>query len=131
MTTKLWERLRGYDKWIETTAHLEAADLEKTAHVDRGGNVSYTWSSFDTIAWTDQAGTTHKASFRVPDDSPIYQLIDGNNATIRYDPAEPERFYYPDLLRTRIHTILKRIGLTILFLAILSLFIGLHIWVSH
>jgi hypothetical protein len=131
MTTKLWERLRGYDKWIETTASFESAELEKTAHTDRGGNVSYTWSSFDTIAWTDQKGATHRAEFRVPDDSPIYQLVDGNKATIRYNPADPDHFYYPDLLHTRIATLMKRIGLTLLFLAVLSLFMWIHIWVSH
>jgi hypothetical protein len=131
MMTKLWERLLGYDKWIETTATFEAADVQKTPHHSRDGSVSYTYTSFDTILWADQSGATHRADFKVPDDSPIYQMVDGNQATIRYDPTQPDRFYYPDLFRTRIATVLQRIGYTILFLVILTLFIALHIWLSH
>jgi Protein of unknown function (DUF3592) len=130
MTTKLWEHLRGYDKWIETTATFESADLEKTPHTDRGGNVTYTWASFDTIVWTDQTGTTHRADFRVPDDSPIYQLVDGNTATIRYNPANPDRFYYPDLLRARIATTLRRAGLIFLGLAFLLVLMELSAWLN-
>jgi len=131
MMTKLWERVLGYDKWIETTATFEAADVQKTPHYGRDGSVSYTYNSLDKISWTDQSGSTHRADFRVPDDSPIYQLVDGNQATIRYDPAQPSRFYYPDLFRTRITIVLQRVGYAILFLVILSLFIALHIWLGH
>lgn len=131
MITKLWERALGYDKWIETTATFKAAKAQKTPHNGRDGSVSYTYDSLDTISWTDQSGTTHRADFKVPDDSPIYQLIDGNQGTIRYDPAQPDRFYYADLFRTRITTVMQRIGYTILFLVILTLFIALRIWLSH
>ncbi|MBB6143565.1 hypothetical protein HNQ77_001514 [Silvibacterium bohemicum] len=131
MMTKLWERVRGYDKWIETAATFEAAKVQKTPHNGRDGSVSYTYNSLDTISWTDQSGATHRAEFKVPDDSPIYQLVDRNQATIRYDPDQPDRFYYPDLFRTRIATVLQRIGYTILFLVILSLFIALNSWLSR
>lgn len=123
MTTKLWERLRGYDKWIETTAIFRSADVEKIPHADRYGNVSYTYDSYDTITWTDQKGETHTADFRVPDDSPIYLLVDGNKTTIRYNPANPDRFYYPDLLRTRIATVTKRI-VTAIFLVTIFLLLA-------
>ncbi len=119
--TKLWERLRGYDKWIETTATFESADVEKIPHADRYGNISYTYDSYDTIAWIDQKGETHRTDFRVPDDSPIYQLVDGNKTTIRYNPADPDRFYYPELLRTRIATLTKRIAIGVFFVAIILL----------
>ena len=69
--------------------------------------------------------------FKVPDDSPIYQMVDGNQATIRYDPARPDRFYCADLFRSRIDTVLQRIGYTLLFVVILSLFVTLHFWLSH
>ena len=131
MMTKLWERILGYDKWPETTANVEAAELEKTPHNGRDGSVSYTYKSLDTISWADESGAIHRATFRDPDDSPIYQLVDGNQAAIRYEPTQPDRFYYPDLFRTRIATVLQRIGYTILFLGVLSLFIALRIWLSH
>jgi hypothetical protein len=131
MMTKLWERAIGYDKWIETIATFGAANVQKTPHNGRDGSVSYTYNSFDTISWTDHSGATHSADFKVPDNSPIYQMVDGNQATIRYDPSRPDRFYYPDLFRTRIDTVLQRIGYTILFLVILALFVALHLWLSH
>ena len=131
MMTKLWEHTLGYDKWIETTANIETSKLEKTPHYGRDGGVSYTYHSLDTISWVDESGAIHRATFRVPDDSPIYQLVDGNRTTIRYDPNQPDHFYYPDLCRTRVATVLRRIGFTILFLGVLSLFIALRIWLSH
>ncbi len=120
--TKLWERLRGYDKWIETTATFESAHVfEELPTLIAMETISYTYDSYDTIAWIDQKGETHRTDFRVPDDSPIYQLVDGNKTTIRYNPADPDRFYYPELLRTRIATLTKRIAIGVFFVAIILL----------
>jgi hypothetical protein len=127
MFIELYERLLGYDKWTETTAHFEAADLQKTAHTDKAGNVSYTWASLDTIVWTDQMGAAHSASFKVPDDSPIYQMIDGDTVNIRYNPAKPDRYYYRELLKTRLLTTAKYAFLGLFFLAL----IGLRIWLGE
>jgi len=127
MIIELWERLLGYDKWPETSARFETADLEKTAHTDRAGNVSYTWASQDTIIWIDRLGSTHRASFRVPDDSPIYQMIDGDTVTIRYNPAKPDHYYYRELLKTRIATAVKYTFWGLIFLAL----IGLRVWLGR
>jgi hypothetical protein len=124
MLIKFWERLRGSDRWIETTANFTTANLEKTTHVDKSGNVSSTWGSLDTIAWTDRFGTEHSADFRVPDSSPIYQMIDGDKATIRYDPTNPERYYYRDLFKSRVVNAMKKMLWT---LAIITFFIG-YFW---
>jgi hypothetical protein len=124
MLIELWERLRGYDKWVETTARFESADMQTQSHTDRGGNVSYTYSSFDTLVWTDTQGTEHSADFHVPDDSPVYQMIDGDKVTIRYNPAKPDHFYYRELLQTRVHSAAK-IALVILFFLAL---VFLRVW---
>jgi hypothetical protein len=127
MLIEFWERLRGYDKWVATIARFESADLENHVHTDRAGNVSYTWTSFDTLLWTDTHGTEHSADFRVPDDSPIYQMIDGDKVTIRYNPTRPDRYYYRELLQTRVHTVLK-IAFWTMFCAVLC---GGLLWFSH
>jgi hypothetical protein len=119
MFIEFFERLFGYDQWIETTARFEAADLQK--HVQNstyvGETVSYT--SRDTIVWTDQQGGQHRASFSVGEGSPVYQQYDGSQVTIRYNPARPDRFYYRDLFVTRVRsaitTILVGAGLIALY----------------
>ncbi len=124
MLIELWERLRGYDKWTITTARFESADFRQTGHLDKNGNVSYTYASDDELVWTDVSGTKHSARFTVPDDSPLYQFIGGESVAIRYDPARPDRYYYRELLQTRLATIRKRIYWTFGLLA----FFALYIW---
>jgi hypothetical protein len=126
MLIEIWERLRGYDKWVQTEAKIESSDVEKTAHSDRYGNVSYTWASGDLLAWTDRQGQKQYAEFTVPDDSPLYQLVGGETVTIRYDPARPDRFYFRELLRTRVHTVVQRILAAVAFLVVLAGFLLLH-----
>jgi hypothetical protein len=101
MLIEIWERLRGYDKWIETEATITSADVEKTAHMDRGGNVSYTYGSGDELSWIDESGQKHSAEFKVSDDSPLYQLVGGEKVLIRYNPSNPDEYHYPELLRAR------------------------------
>jgi hypothetical protein len=114
MLIEIWERLRGYDKWVETQAKFESSDVEKKPIRDRSGTVvDYRYVSGDLLTWTDRQGKKQSASFTVPDDSPIYQMVGGESVTIRYNPARPDRFYYRELLRTRVHTGFK-ITLTVL-----------------
>ena len=108
MLIEIWERLRGYDKWIQTEAKIESSNLEEIKHYDRYGNqMESSWASDDEVVWTDKMGQKQSAEFKVPEDSPIYQLLDGETVTIRYNPARPEEFYYRELLRTRVHTAFK------------------------
>lgn len=116
MLIEIWERLRGYDKWIETEAKIESSNVEKTPIEGRSGTaIGYSYASGDILTWTDRQGEKQYADFTAPDDSPLYQLIGGETVTIRYDPAHPDRFYYRDLLRTRIHTAVKATLVVILF----------------
>jgi hypothetical protein len=108
MLIEIWERLRGYDKWIQVDARVESSNLQEIKNYDRSGNqIESSWESEDEIVWTDNMGQEQRADFNVPDDSPIYQLVGGETVTIRYNPAKPEEFYYRELLRTRVHTAFK------------------------
>lgn len=124
---EMWERLRGYDRWTLADAKVRSSRVEKTAHSDRAGNVTYTWASGDELVWTDHKGEEHSADFTVPDDSPLYQLIGGETVSIRYDPSDPDRFYFRDLLQSRVHTAVKTTVYTLLFLAFLAGFLLLRL----
>lgn len=102
MLIEIWERLRGYDKWIETEAKVESSKVKKTATY---GN---SWASEDELAWTDRSGKTQRARFNVPDGSPLFQLIGGETVMIQYDPTEPDRYYFRELFQTRARTAFKR-----------------------
>ena len=82
MLIEIWERLRGYDKWIQTEATIKSSDLEE---VEVGGaNSRYyidqpidEWGSFCEIVWTDASGKLHTAEYEVSENSPLFQLYDG------------------------------------------------------
>jgi len=108
MLIEIWERLRGYNKWIQTEAKIESSNLENVKTYDINGNqAGVTTESDDVLVWTDKMGQRQRAKFCVPEDSPLYQFIGGETVTIRYNPAKPEEFYYRDLLRTKVHTAFK------------------------
>ena len=124
MFLELWERLRGYDQWVETQAAVERSDVSVTSYTGRSGEVIDTYDAGDLITWTDSSGEKQYATFEIEQDSPLFQLIGGESVTIRYDPAHPDRFYYRDLLRSRVRSACKAI-LTILVIAGL---VGGFIW---
>lgn len=123
MLIETWEKLRGYDKWIETKATVTSSNIETRVVSGRYGPETISEAG-DVITWTDQRGEQQYADFNVPPSSPLYQLISGESVSIRYNPAKPEEFYYRDLLRTRIKTVCGQIlGLV----AVIS-FLALRIW---
>lgn len=127
MLVELWERLRGYHKWIDAEATIESSEMHKTPVQTRDG-VIYSYDASDLLVWTAKNGEKYGAAFSVPDDSPLYQLIDGEKVWIRYNPNQPDDFYYRDLLKTRIHTYVKHFIVATLFLAyfVLRLWVRLH-----
>ena len=121
MLIEIWERLHGYDKWVQVEATVESSRVKETAHSDRSGNVSYTYGSGDVLVWTDRQGARKTGSFTVPDDSPLYQLVGGESITIRYNPADPDEFYFRELLRTRVNSAIKRFIFIVTFFGIVVL----------
>jgi uncharacterized protein DUF3592 len=127
MLIEMWERLRGLDEWVETEATITAADVEKTAHTDRRGHVSYSYGSGDEISWIDESGQKHSADFKLSDDSPLYQLIGGEKVTIRFNPRNPDEYHYPELLHARFVAVRRKSLKVLAFLFALGLLIGLNI----
>jgi hypothetical protein len=130
MLIEWWEKIRGYDKWVQTTAKLDSADLERTTHSDRSGHVSYTYASDDRLTWADCQGEQHTADFRVDDESSLYQLVGGEPVTIHYNPAQPEQFYFRELLRSRTRRFFQLARNWFIGLVVFALFIGFVV-VTH
>ena len=117
MLIEIWERIRGYDHWVQTNATIKSSAMEDHVYNYRG-QIKHEFESVDTLVWTDGEGNQRTAPCRVPDDSPLYQLIGGEKVTIRYNPRKPEEFYFPELLRGRLRHFLLQLAIVVLFLGV-------------
>jgi hypothetical protein len=93
MLIEIWERLCGYDKWIETQAKVDSASEIRKMLGKRFQESPESRSSGRLLFWKDQYNRTQCGAFVTHDISPLYQLLDGETITIRYDPAKPDRYY--------------------------------------
>ncbi len=118
MLIEFWERLHGYDQWIETQAKIKSSTEKTTEEYYRGQKYEIR-SSDDELVWTDTQGAEHSADFGVPEDSPLFQLIGGETVTIRYDPKNPDCFFYPDLLRSRGKVFARGVYLLLVFVMLI------------
>jgi len=118
MLIEVWEKFRGYDKWVNATAMIERSDVEKTPYNNRDGSVSYFYGAGDTIARVAD-GTKHYADFNVEEGSPLFQLVGGESVAIRYNPKNPDEFYYRDLLKSRVNRFCRGVFIALVFIAIL------------
>ena len=126
MLIELWERLRGYDRWIETDATISSSQVRAIPYASRSGTViGYNYASGDVLTWTDQTGEKQYADFNVSDDSPLYQLVGGETVRIRYSPADPQCYYFPALLRARFVAAGRKM---MLVLGFLLLFVPVLLW---
>lgn len=122
MLTDWWERLRGYDRWIEVAAVIEGPEPDAADPADTNGGAVAT---SDAIVWTDHFGNRQTAAFAVPDESPLYQKVNGDKVVIRYNPSHPERFYFRELYRARVRATIKGI----LIAAFLIVVVVMAIWI--
>jgi hypothetical protein len=103
MLVELWEWLRGYHKWTEVEAKVQFLQEELTYRDSSGEEVHYSSGKGDRLIWRDERGVAHHADFRLPKDSAKYQFADGETATLRYNPANPEQYYVRKLLKIKVH----------------------------
>jgi hypothetical protein len=130
MLVEFWERLRGYDKWPCAEAKITTAKVKRTAHNGRDGSVSFSYASADRLEWIDFHGQKQSAEFKIHDDSPLYQFIGRETVALRYDPGNSHRFYFPELLRTRIYRACKLTLYTLAFIAFVGALFALNLWTS-
>jgi hypothetical protein len=92
MLIELWERLRGYDRWPEAQATVVSGERLRRKYGLPGPRKNTQFSS-DLLMWTDQKGKEWYGPFVNQDTSPLFQLLDGELISIRYNPSNPGRFY--------------------------------------
>lgn len=124
MLIQLWERLRGYDKWTLAVATVQSAELSRVGEV--GGDksnapVALGWESACKIRWQDQDQVEHTAVFEAFEESPLYQLCEGDTVNIRINPVKPSEYYLPGLIQSRLRRTWK---LAVFTLMIIILIIG-------
>lgn len=113
MLIQFWERLCGYHKWVPANAtvlssNLAGIGLDGAVEDKRqNGKIVVGWESHCKIAWRDQHGAVHNALFAVDEESPLYQLCDGDTVEIRFNPKKPADYYLPGLLEAKIVSMWK------------------------
>jgi hypothetical protein len=123
MLIEIWERLRGYDKWIQAEATIKSSQLARSASE---GPPMLEWQSTCVLLWKDSSGQEHTSVFEVRDNSPLFQLYDGQTVVIRYNPANANEFYLPGVLKSRVMSRIKWTAATIVTAAVALFILLLH-----
>jgi hypothetical protein len=89
MLIEIWERLRGYDTWIETEATIKSSKIEQVVRRKSKGQIIYGWDGNKEIAWIDQAGIQQSEMFEVKDSPFVFKMHDRSPVVIRYNPVSP------------------------------------------
>lgn len=99
---EVWEHLRGYRNWTPAMATVESSTLSPISIGEGAAKQSVAWQSVCKIAWLDQHGVPRTAEFEVFEESPLYQLCDGETIEIRFNPNKPDQFYLPGLVQSKL-----------------------------
>lgn len=103
MLIEIWEHLRGYDKWTPAIATVQSTELSRVGEIGNDKSkppVALGWESVCEIKWKDQDQAERAAVFRVYEESPLYQLVEGNTVDIRFNPANPSEYYLRGLIES-------------------------------
>jgi hypothetical protein len=130
MLIEIWERFRGYDRWIPVEATIHSSEMEDQVVETRYGP-NHLYVSADCIVWIDGQGNRHTADCEVPSDSPLYQLIGGEKVAIRYKPDNPDEYYFPELLKARLRNYSVGLLTVLLFLSLIVVPIFLFFYVFN
>jgi hypothetical protein len=93
MLIEIWERLRGYDKWIPADAFVYSATEIRKKLGKRYQISPESQFSGELLVWLDDYEEVHVGTFVTHETSPLYQLLEGETIPIRYHPAKPDRYY--------------------------------------
>jgi hypothetical protein len=88
MLIEIWERVRGYNEWTPTIATVQSSTVGS--------------QSVCKIVWEDQHCIQHTATFKAFEESPLYQLREGDTVSIRFNPDRPGEFYLPGLFQSKL-----------------------------
>ena len=128
MLIEVWEKFRGFDEWTETEATV-ISSVPKPSGVLDGGKASKNpsatqWNAAVRIVWKDASGEAYSEQFEVGEDSPLYQLCEGNPLLIRVDPKRPAEVYVRGLIESNVMIVWKgALTIALGFLLIIGFFL--------
>jgi hypothetical protein len=131
MLVELWERLRGCDKWTPAVATVQSTELTRLGPVGNDKSnppVALAWESICKIKWTDQNQVDRTGMFHAYEESPLYQLVEGNTICIRFDPANPSEFYLPGMIESGLVRTWKLTIYAVMMIALAIGFIVFLLW---
>ncbi|MGD0786747.1 MAG: hypothetical protein ABR898_02100 [Terracidiphilus sp.] len=107
MLIELWEHLRGYDRWTSAVATVQSSALAGVGFGDaceekNGKKYGVGWQLVCKIVWQDNHCIQHAAEFEAFEESPLYQLCEGDTVKIRFNPDRPAEFYLPGILQSNL-----------------------------
>jgi hypothetical protein len=123
MLIEWWEHLRGYDRWTPAVATVQTTTLSRVGEIKSKPPQALGWESICRIRWRDQNQTEHTAVFQAFEESPLYQLCEGDMLDIRFNPASPSEYYLPGLIQSTLTRTWKLTVYTLMFIVLGVLFI--------
>jgi hypothetical protein len=77
-----------------------------------------------TMARRDPKGAEQLDDFSVFENSPLFRLYEGRKVTIHCDPADPGRYFFPELQQSRA---VRAMQTALMFIVVLGVLL-LYIW---
>jgi hypothetical protein len=124
MLIEWWEHLRGFDRWTPAVATVQSTTLSRVGEIGNDKSkppLALGWESICQIRWRDQNQIEHMAVFQAFEESPLYQLCEGDTVNIRFNPSRPSEYYLPGLIQSELTQTWK---LTVYTLMLIVLGIG-------
>ena len=113
------------DNWIEAQAkvvesRLCAVDLVGKSVRDSRSPAAYS-DAIIRLTWVDQQNTVHSGEVTAPEDSPVFQLIEGESIAIKFNARNPDEFRIEGLSRAQAASAIKRIALAVVVFTVIIL----------
>ena len=93
MLIEIWERLRGYDKWVPAEAYVCSVTEIRKKLGKRYQIPADIQFSGQLLLWFDDYELPSFGTFVTHETSPLYQLLEGESIVILYNPAKPDQYY--------------------------------------
>jgi hypothetical protein len=118
---RTWEKLRGCDKWIDARALVlesRVRDLGMLGQPNSTDSKPIYSDVIVRISWTDDRGVSHSGELAAPEESPHFQLIEGDTVPIRYNPRAPSEFNVRGLASDQAASAVKKVVFAIVIGAV-------------
>ena len=114
------------DRWAETDARVietRVRDLDVLGEPSATNSRSQSVYSEAVlrISWTDEQGVSHFGQFLAPEESPYFQLIEGDAVPISYNSSMPDEFSIRGLARDQAASAAKKIVFALVVGAVIVL----------